>query len=200
MARRLPVVISPLMRIEPTGDVPDFDKYKTIILTSGNGVQRLGPALADRHVATVGRRTAELAREQGADASALGENVEEFLTAASDLISPALFCRGVHSRGDLANRLTDMGHSVDEAVLYEQVSVPLSNAARMLLTGDAPVVLPVFSPRTAKLLSSNRITAPTVVLAISSATASAWNASGKMHIAESPDAKAMRALVTRTLS
>ncbi len=198
MQRRLPVVISPLLRIEPLGEVPDLEPFDTIILTSGNGVARLGSALAGRHVVTVGEKTAALARESGAAAVALGENVEAFLEQASKIKDRVLFCRGVHSRGDLAEKLTGFGVRVEEAVLYHQAAVPLSNAACLLLEGAAPVIAPVFSPRTAKLLSANQISAPITVLAISAATAQAWTAGGQIRTANAPDSASMQELVAQS--
>lgn len=197
MQRRLPVVVSPLLRIEPVGEVPDLDLFDTIIVTSGNGVTRLGSALAGRYVVTVGAKTAALARESGATAVALGENVEAFLEQASKITGHALFCRGVHSRGDLAEKLSGFGVKAEEAVLYDQVAIPLSNAARHLVEGAGTVIAPVFSPRTAKLLSANQFFAPITVLAISAATADAWTAGGKVQIAEAPDSTAMQALVAQ---
>lgn len=197
LGRSIPVVISPLMRIEPMGDVPDLERYATIILTSGNGVARLGSALSGRHVVTVGERTAALAREHDAEAKHLDDDVEGFLENAATVRGPALFCRGVHSRGDLAKRLAERGIEVEEAILYDQVAEPLTNAARLLLAGSLPVVAPVFSPRSAKLLSSHRIAAPLTLLAISQATADAWTGGGEVLVAERPNAAAMRALVTK---
>ena len=46
--RRLPVVISPLIEIDPVGDIPDLGHFRTIVLSSGNGVRRLGRMLAKR--------------------------------------------------------------------------------------------------------------------------------------------------------
>lgn len=195
--RRLPVVISPLLRIEPAGEVPDLTLYDTVVITSGNGVARLGASLSGRHVVTVGDRTAELARGQGADATALGENIEAFLRKADHLTGRVLVCRGVHSRCELAARLREQGADADEAILYDQVACPLSTAASLLLTGEAPVVAPVFSPRTAKLLSTCLVTAPMTVLAISTATAESWTAGGRVLIADQPDAASMRKLVAQ---
>lgn len=193
--RRLPVVISPLMRIEAAGDVPDLDRFGTVVVTSGNGVERLGTALAGCRVRTVGKRTARRAREFGAEAQALGENVDGFLEGADGLNGPILIVRGVHARGELAEGLAAMGHAVEVAVLYDQVALPLNTAARGLLTGMAPVVAPVFSPRTAQLLAQNPISAPLRVLAISDAVAAAWSGAGEVRVAEKPDAEAMCELV-----
>ena len=193
--RRIPVIISPLLRIEPLGDVPDLNRFAAVVATSANGVERLGVALAGRMVRTVGERTAEIARAFGAEALALGENVEAFLRRGGELTGPVLVVRGVHAIGDLSEQLAGQGHEVEEAVLYDQVAVPLNGAARSLLTGGSPVVAPLFSPRTARLLAQTTVTAPLLVLAISEATAEAWIGGGRVQVAESPDAEAMCRLV-----
>lgn len=195
LGRRIPVVLSPLMRIEPLGDLPELDRFATIVVTSGNGVKRLGSALAGRQVRTVGTGTAGKARDLGAEARALGENVDAFLAHVHDISGPVLVVRGVHSRGNLASRLAEAGHEVEEAVLYDQVAVPLNSAARGLLAGSSPVVAPVFSPRTAQLLAATTIEAPLTVIAISPAAAEAWRGVGKVRVAERPDAEAMCDLV-----
>lgn len=192
--RRLPAVISPILRIVAEGDLPDLDAYATVIVTSGNAVGRLDEAglLAGRRVAAVGERTAALARAAGAEATCLGETVEAFLACGSRISAPAVHCRGVHSRGALANRLTEAGTPCDEAVVYDQVPEPLSPAARRLLSGAAPVVLPLFSPRSARLLAgAGGLSAPLRVLAISAATAEAWTGPGIVEVAPEPTADAM---------
>jgi len=191
LRRRIPAVISPVIEVEPIGDLPALDDFTTLVITSGNGVRCLEHALAGRKVATVGAKTAELARRFGADAVALGETVTEFVTRARELEGPALYCRGVHTRGQLAEQLVAAGLSVSEALLYDQVSQPLTQAARALLTGEGRVVAPVFSPRSAALLSANVITAPLTVIAMSEAVRDAWQNSGDVQIAAKPTAAAM---------
>lgn len=193
--RRLSAVISPLLRIEPMGDVPDLTAFDTIIVTSGNGVERLKDHLAGRYVVTVGEKTAALAREHGAEAVALGENIAAFLGNADQIRGGALLCRGVHSRGDIVQSLTDRGIKAEEVILYDQVGQALSAAALQLLSGDAHVIAPVFSPRSAKLLSAYTFTAPLSVLAISDATKDAWEGTGEVRVAVRPDAESMLHLV-----
>lgn len=194
--RRVPAVISPLMRIAPVGDLPDLQGFRTIVLTSANGVQRMAPVLAGRSVVTVGDRTAALARDAGADAKALGETAEALMAHAAEIAGPALVCRGVHARAELAARLRDAGIEAAEAVVYDQIALPLTTAARALLEGKAPVVAPLFSPRSATLLSANRIAAPLTVVAMSSAVAAAWVGPGQTLVASAPTAAAMAALVS----
>lgn len=179
------------MRIEQVGDVPDLSVFRTIVITSKNGVVSVGSKLAGARVRTVGRGTAESARELGAEAEMLGEDSAGFLGNARDLDGPLLVVRGVHTRGDLAGRLREMGHAVEEATLYDQVDVPLTDVAETLLSGDGRVVAPVFSPRSAALLSARPIAAPVTVIAISGATAEAWRGPGNVRVAERPDAEAM---------
>lgn len=193
--RRVSAVISPLLRIEPLGDVPDLSAYGTIIVTSGNGVERLGSHLMGRYVVTVGEKTAHLARQHGAEAVALGENIAAFLQNSDQIRGTALLCRGVHSRGDIAQTLSGRSISVEEAILYDQVGQSLNSAALRLLSGQARILAPVFSPRTAKLLSAHSITAPLTVLAISDATREAWSGSGEVQVAAHPDAESMLHLV-----
>jgi uroporphyrinogen-III synthase len=162
-------------------------------------VRRLGRALAGQIVVTVGERTAALAREQGADAHCLGADVEAFLKNIEGLAGPALHARGVHTRGDLAGRAAAKGLTVEEAVIYDQVARPLSRAAEALLQGNSPVVVPLFSPRSAGLLSATPIRAPLFVIAISLATREAWTGPGRVTVAETPIAEALCRRVTEAL-
>jgi len=199
LGRPIPAVISPLMRIEPVGDLPDLDGYGTLAFTSANGVRRVGAALAGHNVITVGEATAVLARSFGADARAYGENVEAFLERASNIAVPVLYCRGVHVQGDLAAALQRQGARVDEAVIYDQVARPLSAAGLAVLSRDSKVVAPVFSARTATLLSSQSITADLTVIAMSKKVATAWVGDEAIRIATAPTAEAMQAAVLEAM-
>lgn len=200
--RRLSAVVSPIMRIETLGGLPDLDRYATVVFTSGNGVRSAmaESSLSGRTVLTVGEKTADIARKAGADAATLGEDADAFVARGREVSDPALLCRGVHSRGDLAGRLRAIGISVDEAILYDQVACPLSRAAQTLLAGPDAVVAPVFSPRSAQLLSGfGVIEAPVKIVAMSPAVADAWGGSGDVIIAERPDSAAMCAAVMQLL-
>ena len=197
--RRLPCVVSPVLEIVDLGEVPDLTLFRTVIVTSGNAVRRLGRTLAGRVVVTVGERTAALARDQGADARCLGPDVDAFLENIDGVEGPAVHVRGVHTRGDLAGRAAAKGLTVEEAVIYDQVARPLSRAAEALLQGNSPVVVPLFSPRSAGLLSATPIGAPIFVIAISPATRVAWTGPGRVTVAETPTAEAVCRAVTEAL-
>ena len=148
---------------------------------------------------TVGQNTARLAQEAGAEAVMLGETGAELLENAHKIDGPALICRGVHARLDLVQGLAERGIEASEAIVYDQVPQDLSEAARDLLAGENMVVAPVFSPRSATLLSAQSISAPIRVLAISRATADAWIGPGKVEVADRPTSAAMCDLLAVTL-
>ncbi len=196
LGHRIPAVISPVLEIQPVADIPDIGPEVTLIFTSGHAVEMARDAgvLADRKCLTIGERTTELAKTAGADAEVLGEDIATFIAAAEKRPpeSSALHLRGVHSRGDLASRLGALGWDVSEAIVYDQKSVPLSRAAERLLSINAPVVLPVFSPRSARFASSaGSGAAPLHVIAMSEAVAQAWQGGGSLDVLKNPTSDAM---------
>ncbi len=199
LGRRVPVVVSPLLEIVPRGNLADLSRFATIAVTSGNAVRCLADSLAGRRVVTVGIKTCELARSFGAMATCLGDSVAAFLDEASEIVGPVVYGRGVHTRGDLAAGLRSLGIEVEEAVLYDQVARALSPAARALIVGDEPVVLPLFSPRTADLMSQYEVTAPLKVVAMSDAVREAWGRDGDVEVADEPTARAMSRAVAEAL-
>ena len=191
LGRKVHAVISPLMKIVPFGDLPDLDPYASIVVSSSNAVRRMGNDLAGRRVFTVGAATAGLARSFGAVAAPLGETAEELIRRAEEIASPALVCRGVHVRLDLCQALGSAGVTCDEAVVYDQVAVPLQEEAESVLVGALPVVAPIFSPRSAELLAEASIAAPMTIVAMSDAVAKAWTGPGAIVTADAPNIAAM---------
>ena len=198
VGRKLPAVISPVLKIEAKGANWDLDAA-TIVVTSGNAVHVLRKHLPARQVATVGEATAALARSFGADATCLGENAEALLDRAKELVPPVVLARGVHARMDLAKELRARGVEARAVTVYDQVAMPLSAEAKQLLSGAQPIVAPVFSPRSAGLLAAHPINAPLTVLAISEAVRDAWTRPGDVSIAKRPTAEAMCDLVAELL-
>lgn len=201
----LRIIVSPLLEIvwlHPTEPLPPA---ATVILSSAHAV----PALArlecpPRAVKTVGAQTAEAVRAAGFAASVAGETADELVAAliADPPDGPVLHLRGVHARGDVAARLTAAGIATCEAIVYDQVARPLSDAAKAALAGDVPVVVPLFSPRSARLLSEAAAdaAAPVLPVAMSDAVAEAAGPrfAAEMTIAATPTRAAMtRAIAAR---
>lgn len=175
----LPTVISPMLDIVPlpTGQVPDGSG---LIFTSENGVTASG--VTDARAFVVGRRAAEAARRAGLKVDLVAEDSEDLVARlkAAPPNLPLLHLRGAHARGDIARRL-----GATDRVVYRQDRVPLSGAARALLEGNGPLILPLFSPRSAKLLAdqAGRPVAPCRIVALSAAVAAAWPYSGDPLVA-----------------
>ena len=86
--------------------------------------------------------------------------------------------------------------------VYDQQALPLSAAGRALLRGQAPVVLPLFSPRSARLAAqaARDAAAPLWLAAISAAAAAAWGQAGgpvpaRRVVADAPDAGGMARVI-----
>lgn len=174
----VPVVLSPLMRIEPCGALPALEGIATLIFTSRNGVAAFISQSPRRDIAcyTVGDATADMARAEGLCATSCDGDANHLVARmlADKVQGPCLHIRGAHGVGDIAARLTASGIHTTEAVLYRQVAQPLTAAAAELLQREAPVIIPLFSARTARLMSEGlEGRAPVFVVAISKAVAEA---------------------------
>ncbi len=195
----LPIIASPLMRIEPVDAQLALDGVTGLVFSSAQAVTRFARLSANRTIPAfcVGARTAELAREAGLQARIAGADAAQALECL--LADPPgghlLHLRGRHSRGDIAAALRAAGQPCDEVVIYDQREQDLNPAAQALLDGRAPVLLPLFSPRSAAIAAARmrQARAPIAIAAISPATFSAWDgpAPAMTRIARRPDAAAM---------
>ena len=128
---------------------------EVLIFTSRHGVTgfcRLSTR-RDLPAYAVGCATAAEARRQGFVPIAAGGDAASLLAriAADGVTGPFLHPRGAHVATDIARALRQAGHTAHEAVVYDQQAQPLTNAARATLDGEAPVILPLMSPRSAVL-------------------------------------------------
>jgi uroporphyrinogen-III synthase len=144
------IVISPMLEIVPTGVQPDLANYSGVIFTSANAVA-LMPEGAGKSAYCVGSVTAERAKTAGWMVLAQELNADDLVVRVTGLTpkGPLLHLAGQHRRGDIAARLTAMGIKTDVEVLYDQEPMPLSAQARVLFEGEGPIVVPLFSPRSA---------------------------------------------------
>ncbi len=199
---RLTITNSPL--IAPAFLSPTLAKrpYSALILTSETGAQSVAhhPNLPSRAYC-VGHRTAQTARSLGLTAlSADGDagDLIALIRAAAES-GPLLHLRGVDARGDIAATLSAAGIPTDQSITYDQRPQPLSAAARALLDGANPVLLPLFSPRTATLLAAQGpFRAPLLVASLSAAVAAAAAplAATRQATADAPNADALLTAVS----
>lgn len=185
------MVISPVLRILPVAhDAARLAAAEALVFTSGHAVTAAGPGRG-RTAFCVGPRSSGLARIAGfrvvegpGDAAGL-----EPLILASGL-------RPLHPHGrHIARPLP-----VEGMVVYDQQALPLDGAARRLLARAGPVVLPLFSPRSARLLSAETsgAVAPLWLAAISDAALAEWSGSTtRQAVAEAPNAASLAEAIRR---
>ena len=198
----LNVVLSPLQQVrllpwqwpEPRPDAVIFTSANAVVAGSGTAF-------------CVGNQTAKAAQAAGYDAISAGADAEALVQAVHSAAAPQLrllHLRGAVSRGNVAGRLRELGHNVEERVVYETLALPLTDEAAALLAGSDPVLLPLFSPQSAVLaaaaLPSPR--APLQVLCLSPAVQQAadWGFAAKIRVARRPDADAMVEIVAEALN
>ena len=176
----LRIVTSPVLRISMRTDAVDLAGVAALILTSGNAVPAIPPTAAKAGMTAyaVGDSTAMAARMAGLQAVSAGGTSDDLVAMLLKLRPDGrlLHLHGAETRGSVVDRLADAGIQARGQTVYEQKPVPLSKAALAALAGDNPVALPVFSPRSAELLSvaARNAAAPLTLVTLSAAVAEAW--------------------------
>ncbi len=200
------ILIAPVIRIEPLSGV-ELPEAEAMIFTSENAVDAVAGKTRPRPVPAfcVGKQTAIAAARAGFVARAAGGNADSL----AELIRQAgpqgrlLHPRGEHQTGDLAARLCADGMQATSVVVYRQVGRRLSVAARAVLGRQAPVILPLFSQRSAQAaLSQIGVPgAPLHPVAISGRVADRVAALGAYRtvVSERPDAAGMVAAIARLI-
>lgn len=199
-------VFSPLFTVEPLGDVVTLQPGTEVIFTSVNGVRhaRFSDEVVGRVAWCVGDATAQAAQAAGFEPKSAAGTAKHLV----DLIlshgsrSDLLHIRGVHAHGNILHALTSNGLNVAQAVVYTQVPKALTAQARALLSSGRPVILPVFSPKTAEtLVQQGPFGAPLVFVAISDMVADVLQntAFESISVAGEPNLKAMVASICAAL-
>jgi uroporphyrinogen-III synthase len=186
-AATLRVVISPLMSpvlldvplpalLAPQAGTPSQPEPEVVLVFSSEtgvaGFARLFPR-RDLRALCVGERTAAAARAAGFHTTVAGPDAGGLLAALPDLVGDAhvVVVRGKDTACPMARHLSGRGIAATEMIVYDQRAQPPGTEALGLLAGSAPVVVPIFSPRSAALFSDMAAasTAPLWIVAISEA-------------------------------
>ncbi|SDD27369.1 uroporphyrinogen-III synthase [Paracoccus isoporae] len=177
-------LISPILRIAPLRvDAARIAAAPGLIFTSVNAVPFAGPPMG-RHALCVGPQTADAARAAGFDVIE-GPGDAEGLLAMLEGRRDWLHLHGLHRARALP---------VPSMAVYEQLAQPFSAGAMRLLNGPRPLILPVFSPRSASLLSPQVAgsSAPLTLVAISKSAEAAYTGpAARRIIAARPDRPSM---------
>ncbi|RKF16301.1 uroporphyrinogen-III synthase [Roseovarius spongiae] len=201
------LIRAPIMEIVRDADLPDLKGIETLVFTSRNGVRAYAAATARREIPcyAVGDATAEAARAEGLSAiSAEGDaRALVALMIADRVRGPVMQLHGTHRAGDIPGALRAAGIEARAVPIYDQRARPLSPEARRALRGDAPVVLPLFSPRSAELvINDTPPTCPLVAAVISEAARDRLPdpLARDAIVAARPDGPAMHDAVTQAIA
>jgi uroporphyrinogen-III synthase len=147
------VVIAPLIEVVAAGNVPPLDGVDGVIFTSVNAVARAGDGHG-KPAWCVGARTTEAARRAGFDAVMAGQTADALVVELTRARPEGriLHLHGVHQRGDVVPRLAQAGLNIEGAAIYDQRAVP-PDAPFFDALAARPLVVPLFSPRSAALFS-----------------------------------------------
>jgi len=188
------IVISPLMRVRT--EAAEVPQAGDLILTSANALPAAGE-LAGRGVWCVGQRLAKVVAEAGGVVRGSAPDAAA-LVAKLRAVAPEgrlVWLRGADVVRDIAAELKGAGIDTVSVTVYRAEPAPLTAEARDLLAGSAPVVWPLFSPRSAKLAgkAADGARAPLHLIALSAEVDAAWEGPAPVsrHIAPSPDGAAM---------
>ncbi len=148
------IVIAPLLRIITTASSLGPVAGETVIFTSENGVRAIAPPRRETTAWCVGPNTAAAARDRGFHVEIAGGNADS-LIAELERKRPSgklVWFRGNHVAVDITARLRDLDMEVRSETVYQQDSLHLTREATERLR-SSPCILPVYSPRTAEVLT-----------------------------------------------
>jgi len=192
---RLDILIAPLIEITETQASYDIAPKDAAIFTSANGAA-FGPEGAGRIAYCVGAATTKAATARGWQAQNAGQDAAHLIEYLMQQAPKARLWHlsGVHTRGNIAQKLGDAGLDLRHVAIYDQALRPLPSDTRAWLDQGKNTVLPLFSPRTAEQFAQQ--TGQThhihvIALSASVAEALAGKRFASCDIARAPTAKAM---------
>ncbi|MGV6803184.1 MAG: uroporphyrinogen-III synthase [Ruegeria sp.] len=201
---RIRVVYSPLLDIQPIPVDVDTSGINGLIFSSANAVNVAASLGVRRDIPAycVGPVTTETAQIAGWASRMVGGTAEELVANLLSLrpLGPLMHLRGEHGRGNIAERLTDLGLTVRELPIYTQNLLPLTPEAADAAAGPGPIIAPIFSPRSARQFANVwPEQAPLLIAAISEATAEPLENLNirRLKIAKRPTPKKMRKAVKK---
>lgn len=204
VVKDVPTMISPLMVPEYLNPPIPRLEYTAVILAS------TAAAEAARRISAAGVPLPSLAfcvgNKTATAASAVGFQTHSADGAATDLLTlikahqpngPLLFLRGQNTSGDIEENLLLAKIETISIIVYHQIAVQLTQQAADLLRGSQPIIIPLFSTRSATLFhaEAHRVAAkaPLWIAAFSPAIASALPVefSTQRQVAAHPDSSSM---------
>lgn len=208
LGQDLRVLCAPMVEVEYLRPDLDITDDARLIFTSRHGVEGFLKLTDQRGLAcfTVGDATATAAENAGLVPISAKGDARDLLTLIRTQAPRGrlIYLRGRHVASDIAGVLRAEGHDLVEGIVYDQRPLALDGEAKALFAGHEPVILPLMSPQTARILFGQltAVNSPLLVAAISEAVVMAVPRQGvcKIEIARRPDAENVLSLLPDLLT
>ncbi|WP_215943277.1 uroporphyrinogen-III synthase [Pacificibacter marinus] len=199
------IILAPALEIVPIAYDLKTDVFDAIILTSKHAVPAAAKITSMTPILCVGDTTAQTARTFGLRAVSAAGNAKDLieLVQASGA-TKVLYLRGAHVQADMEFELSLAGIETKSVVVYRQDSCEFSHEIQQSLLAATDLLVPVYSARSARIVSENLngFAGDITLIAISETAANGWSGPVPHHTvyAKSPNFEAMVAAIASQLA
>ena len=197
LLNRCEILDNPIQKIEFLPAADEVKKKSILIFTSINGLRSAEKYnLINKKCFVVGENTKRVATSLGYEVLGFASNQENLLKLikSNKPSENMVHIRGKHTVGNLCDSLKRSAVSCMDIVGYNQKPLKIKKKTLQKIQSGKPVILPIFSSRTAELLKSNLDLTGFNIVAISEAVEKILEGIelGELVISEQPDLKSMQ--------
>ena len=191
------ILDNPIQRIDFLPSLSKVNKNSVLIFTSANGLRAAKKHnLINKKCFVVGANTKKIAVSFGYDVLGFSKDQENLLKLIKSKkpTESMVHIRGKHTVGNLCDALKRNQFSCLDIIGYNQEPLKIKKQNLQKIYSGRPVILPIFSSRSAELLQSNLDLTGFNVIAISEAVAKIVTGVelGELVISKKPDLNSMQ--------
>ena len=191
------ILDNPIQKIDFLPSLSKVNKNSVLIFTSANGLRAAKKHnLINKKCFVVGANTKKIAVSFGYDVLGVSKDQENLLKLIKSKkpTESMVHIRGKHTVGNLCDALKRNQFSCLDIIGYNQEPLKIKKQNLQKIHSGRPVVLPIFSSRSAELLQSNLDLTGFNVIAISEAVAKIVTGVelGELVISKKPDLNSMQ--------
>ena len=191
------ILDNPIQKIDFLPSLSKVNKNSVLIFTSANGLRAAKKHnLINKKCFVVGANTKKIAVSFGYDVLGFSKDQENLLKLIKSKkpTESMVHIRGKHTVGNLCDALKRNQFSCLDIIGYNQEPLKIKKQNLQKVHSGRPVILPIFSSRSAELLQSNLDLTGFNVIAISEAVAKIVTGVelGELVISKKPDLNSMQ--------
>ena len=191
------ILDNPIQKIDFLPSLSKVNKNSVLIFTSANGLRAAKKHnLINKKCFVVGANTKKIAVSFGYDVLGFSKDQENLLKLIKSKkpTESMVHIRGKHTVGNLCDALKRNQFSCLDIIGYNQEPLKIKKQNLQKIHSGRPVILPIFSSRSAELLQSNLDLTGFNVIAISEAVAKTLTGTelGELVISKKPDLNSMQ--------